>query len=109
MLILSRREGEAVLIDGGIRVVVLATDGRTVRLGIEAPSHIGIVREEIVLEIAEENRRATAGGNAQHWLAQIPLQKRRAGSGAGESAADHADDASGARKGAAAAVGAAQD
>lgn len=47
MLILSRRPGDAILIDGGIRIVVLASGQRCVRLGIEAPAQIGIVREEI--------------------------------------------------------------
>jgi carbon storage regulator len=47
MLILSRRPGDAILIDGGIRIVVLASGQRSVRLGIEAPSDVGIVREEI--------------------------------------------------------------
>jgi carbon storage regulator len=48
MLILSRRPGDAILIDGGIRIVVLASGQRCVRLGIEAPAQVGIVREEIV-------------------------------------------------------------
>lgn len=60
MLILSRRPGDAILIDGGIRIVVLAADARGVRLGIEAPPETNIVREEIVTQIADENRRATA-------------------------------------------------
>ena len=47
MLILSRKPGDAILIDGGIRIVVLASDQRGVRLGIEAPTRISIVREEI--------------------------------------------------------------
>lgn len=51
MLILSRRPGDAILIDGGIRIVVLASDQRTVRLGIEAPSKVGILREEIALPV----------------------------------------------------------
>jgi carbon storage regulator len=48
MLILSRRPGDAIVIDGGIRIVVLASGQRCVRLGIEAPAQIGIVREEII-------------------------------------------------------------
>ena len=48
MLILSRKQGEAILMDGGIRIVVLSTENGGVRLGIEAPEHIGIVREEIL-------------------------------------------------------------
>ena len=70
MLILGRRVGDAILIDGGIRIVVLAVDSRGVRLGIEAPRGIGVVREEIVLQIADENRRA-AGQPAPDWLAGL--------------------------------------
>jgi len=75
MLILTRRPGDAILIQGGIRVVVLACDNRSVRLGIEAPPGIGILREEIVHQIAAENRRANAA-NAAAWLDLIrPLRK----------------------------------
>ncbi|HZE75328.1 MAG TPA: carbon storage regulator [Gemmatimonadales bacterium] len=48
MLVLNRRVGEAIVIDGGIRVVVLQCDRRSVRLGIEAPGETGIFREELV-------------------------------------------------------------
>lgn len=48
MLVLNRRLGEAILIDGGIRVVVLQCDRRSVRLGIQAPGETGIFREELV-------------------------------------------------------------
>jgi carbon storage regulator len=70
MLILTRKQGDAILIDGGIRIVVLANDARGIRLGIEAPPTVGIVREEIATQVAEENQRATAGVNAQDWLQQ---------------------------------------
>lgn len=64
MLILSRKIGEAILVDGGIRIVVLGVDGGAARLGIEAPGSVGILREEVVQRIAEENRRAASAGNA---------------------------------------------
>ena len=60
MLILSRKPGEAILIDGNIRLVVLGADGGGVRLGIDAPASVGIVREEIAQDIAEENTGAAA-------------------------------------------------
>lgn len=59
MLILSRRPGDAILIGGGIRLVVIACDKRGVRLGIEAPAEVSIVREEIANLVADENRRAS--------------------------------------------------
>lgn len=74
MLILGRRAGDAIRIDGDIRLVVLAIEGGTVRLGIEAPDSVGIVREEIVVEITDENRRATAAENAGAWAARLPVR-----------------------------------
>jgi carbon storage regulator len=62
MLILSRRPGDAILIDGGIRIVVLASGQRCVRLGIEAPAQVGIVREEIVHRTAGEAGAKHANG-----------------------------------------------
>lgn len=84
MLILSRKQGEAILVDGGIRIVVLATDNGGVRLGIEAPSEVGIVREEIVNRIADENRRAGATKADREWLASLEGGEGGAGPGEGE-------------------------
>lgn len=75
MLILSRKPGDSIVIDGGIRIVVLECDRRGVRIGIDAPAEIGILRGEIVEQIAEENRRASAPTDASDWLARIPLRK----------------------------------
>jgi carbon storage regulator len=70
MLILGRKVGDSILIGDGIRLVVLACDRGGVRLGIDAPSDVTILRGEIVNDIAAENRRAGAGG-AQEWLRVI--------------------------------------
>lgn len=76
MLILSRSSGEAIIIGDGIRVVVLGTDRRGARLGIEAPAHVSILREEIVENIAEENRRASAAGEGADWLDVLSVRKK---------------------------------
>ena len=60
MLILSRRVGDAILVEGGIRIVIIACDRKGVRIGVEAPSDVSILREEIVTQIASENQRAGA-------------------------------------------------
>lgn len=84
MLILSRRVDQAVLLGEGVRVVVLSCDGETVKLGIEAPSHVSILREEIVQEVADENRRARAPEAAREWLGAMEVFEGsfRSGSGA---------------------------
>lgn len=80
MLILGRKAGEAILIDGGVRIVVLSVDRKGVRLGIEAPADVRIVRDEIVGEVADENRRATATG--REWLRAVPVRTRGGPAGA---------------------------
>ena len=57
--------------DDGIRVVVLACDRKSVRLGIEAPSSVSILRSEIVTAIAEENQRAVETAEANQWLSSL--------------------------------------
>ena len=73
MLILGRKPGDSILIGDGIRLVVLACDRRGVRLGIEAPADVTILRGEIVNDIVEENKRAGAvgAGGVQEWLQVI--------------------------------------
>jgi carbon storage regulator len=47
MLVITRKENEMLLIGGDIKVIVLEVRGKQVRLGIEAPAGILIVRGEI--------------------------------------------------------------
>lgn len=60
MLILGRRAGESIVLDGGITIVVLACERGGVRLGIQAPPDVTILRGEIVQRVQDENRRAPA-------------------------------------------------
>ncbi|ETT41092.1 carbon storage regulator [Paenibacillus sp. FSL R5-192] len=56
MLVLSRKKGESIVIQDHIEVTVLAVEGDTVRIGISAPKHIDIFRQEIYAAIQEANR-----------------------------------------------------
>jgi carbon storage regulator len=47
MLVLSRKLGESIVIDGAIKVQVIEVKGNVVRLGIEAPIEISIHRSEL--------------------------------------------------------------
>jgi carbon storage regulator len=49
MLALTRKAGERIVIGGLIVVEVLAIRGNRVRLGIEAPAGVTILREELIL------------------------------------------------------------
>lgn len=58
MLILARKVGEAIAIDDHIKVRILELKGGQVKLGIEAPHHVSVHREEIYQKIFEENKKA---------------------------------------------------
>lgn len=47
MLVLTRRVGEEIVIDGNIRVMVVSIKGDKVRLGISAPPSITVDRKEV--------------------------------------------------------------
>ena len=47
MLVLSRKAGEEIVIDGNIRIVVNRISGNRVSLAIEAPNDVRVVRGEI--------------------------------------------------------------
>jgi carbon storage regulator len=50
MLVLSRKPSEVILIGDEIRVTVIRIGPNAVRLGIDAPEHVQIVRAELLDE-----------------------------------------------------------
>lgn len=54
MLILTRRPGEAIVVNGNIKITVVGVKGNQVRIGIDAPKEVTVNREEI--EIAKRDR-----------------------------------------------------
>jgi carbon storage regulator len=47
MLVLTRTVGEEIVIDGNIRVTVVAAKGDKIRLGISAPPAVTVDRKEV--------------------------------------------------------------
>ena len=56
MLILTRRVGEKLIIGEDVTVTVLSLKGSQVRIGIDAPRHIAVNREEICQRIEREKK-----------------------------------------------------
>jgi carbon storage regulator len=48
MLVLTRKVGESIIINGNIKVTVTKVDGGKVRLGIEAPPDVKVLRSELI-------------------------------------------------------------
>ena len=58
MLILSRRPGESLTIGDNITVTVVSINGNQIRLGVNAPREVRVLRDEIYKAIKDENRAA---------------------------------------------------
>lgn len=58
MLILSRKSGESIVIDGQIHVKIVRVEGDVVKVGIEAPADVPVHRKEIYEEIQRSNQQA---------------------------------------------------
>jgi carbon storage regulator len=71
MLVLTRTLDEAVIIGDAVRVSVLGIRGGQVRLGIEAPGHVKIIREEL--------RRRGGGAHTERAPATGPTIELRRG------------------------------
>lgn len=55
MLILTRKVGEQITIGNDIQIKVIEINGNNVRLGIEAPKTVSVLRREIYEKIQKEN------------------------------------------------------
>ncbi len=60
MLVLSRKVGQRVLIGDDIAITVVRVSGGGVRLGIEAPESLSVVREELQKQLDELEAAANA-------------------------------------------------
>lgn len=60
MLALSRKKGEALVINNDIEITVLEVKGEQVKLGISAPKEVPIYRKEVYAQIQESTKEAAA-------------------------------------------------
>ena len=65
MLVLSRKPGDSIVVDGRIIIHVVKTDKDTVKIGVEAPRDVPIFRKEIYDEIRSSNQEAAKGAKAE--------------------------------------------
>ena len=76
MLVLTRKQGEAIHIGDGIVSTVVEIDAKSCRIGIQAPPSVPVYRAEVYKRIQEENRRAATPAQPD-LLAMAELFRKR--------------------------------
>lgn len=79
MLVLSRRVGESVTIDGGVVVTVLEVRSDGVRIGIDAPRSVKVHRSELLEELGRRNQEAASPQEDVVSSLQDALRRRTGG------------------------------
>lgn len=79
MLVLSRKKGESIVIQDHIEVTVLAVEGDTVKLGISAPAHIDIFRQEVYAAIQEANKESATplAANIEAFMERLRNENKK--------------------------------
>jgi carbon storage regulator len=69
MLVLSRRASQSIVIGTDIRITIVKVERNQVRIGIEAPPAVRILRDELVEKPAEGPDDDSLPNSSRHLLA----------------------------------------
>ncbi|AJA47842.1 carbon storage regulator [Clostridium pasteurianum DSM 525 = ATCC 6013] len=58
MLVITRKKGESIIIGDNIEVKIIKIDDGSVKIAIDAPKEVVILRGELYKEVEEENKNA---------------------------------------------------
>ncbi|MCB2294283.1 carbon storage regulator CsrA [Clostridium algoriphilum] len=58
MLVIGRKKGESLLIGDDVEITIIKVENGSVKIAINAPREISILRKELYKEVTDENQRA---------------------------------------------------
>ncbi len=65
MLALTRKKGEALVLNNNIEVTILEIRGDQVKIGVSAPKEVPIYRKEVYLQIQKENEESSSADSME--------------------------------------------
>ncbi len=71
MLALSRKKGEALVINNNVEITILEIKGEQVKIGITAPKEVPIYRKEVYVQIQQANEEAMNAETAMEGLMNL--------------------------------------
>lgn len=77
MLVLTRRIGESLIIGDDVIIRVLDVKGDIVRIGVDAPRHVQIHRQEVYEAVKAANQAAAASTDEALAALQDAVRQRR--------------------------------
>ncbi len=63
MLVLSRKQGESLVIADTITIKIISSNNGVVKIGIDAPHDVRILRSELLKAVGESNKQAQSTSN----------------------------------------------
>ena len=60
MLALTRKKGEAIVINNNVEIAILEIRGDQIKIGVNAPEEVPVYRKEVYLQIQKENKASVA-------------------------------------------------
>ncbi|UKS26137.1 carbon storage regulator CsrA [Paenibacillus sp. HWE-109] len=76
MLILTRKKGQSIIINNNIEIIISAIDGDQVKIGINAPVDVNILRKEVYDAVQQSNKEAISGKIALEDLNKLRNHKK---------------------------------
>ncbi|ADN09813.1 carbon storage regulator CsrA [Sulfurimonas autotrophica] len=71
MLVLARKTDESIVIGENIVVKIISVENGVVKLGIDAPKEVSIIRNELIEEVKESNKAASLEEISENDIASL--------------------------------------
>ncbi len=71
MLVLARKTDESIVIGDNIVVKIISVENGVVKLGIDAPKEVSIIRNELIEEVKESNKAASLEEISENDIASL--------------------------------------